>query len=200
VEAGIKENFSSIYICIINTIIIMKSKIRIIALMTVLVITGTMITSAQYGRYNGNQLRQPLGYCLDIPGLTDQQKERIIQVNEAHQKKIDELRLQRQSAATFEEMNEIGAAMLLQHNEHIKQVKALLNEEQKEYLNNTYFGMGPRGLRTVPAYGRGAGRDYRNFAPGRGYGRGRGRAAFGGRGLGPCGAGYGPGYGYGYQR
>ncbi|MBN1388605.1 MAG: hypothetical protein JW965_09180 [Bacteroidales bacterium] len=174
----------------------MKSKIRIITLMAVLVFTATLISSAQYGRFNRNQYREPLGYCLDIPGLTDQQKERIIQVNEAHRKKIDELRLKRQSAATFEEMNEIGATMLLEHNEHIKQVKALLNEEQKEYLNSTYFGLGPRGLRTAPAYGRGAGRGYYNYAPGMGYGRGRGRAAFGGRGLGPCGAGYGYGYWY----
>ncbi len=177
---------------------IMKSKIRIIALAAILVFTGTLITSAQYGRFSRNQIRQPLGYCLDIPGLDEQQKERILAVNEAHRQKTDELRLKRQSAATFEEMNEIGAAMLRQHNEHIKQVKALLTEEQKEYLNSTYFGVGPRGLRSAPAYGRGAGRGYNNFAPGRGMGRGRGRAAFGGRGLGPCGAGYGPGYGYGY--
>ncbi|MDT8402126.1 MAG: hypothetical protein RQ743_10555 [Bacteroidales bacterium] len=108
-----------------------------------------------YGRYNRNQVSQPLGYCLDIPGLDEQQKQRIMEVNDAHRKKLDELRLKRQTAASFEEMNEIGAAMLLQHNEHIKQVKALLNEEQKEYLNNTYFGMGPRGLRQAPAYGRG---------------------------------------------
>ncbi len=187
------------YIFTIKTIIIMKSKIRIITLVLILVCSGTLIASAQYGRFNRNQVRQPLGYCLDIPGLTDQQRERMLEVNEAHRQKLDELRIKRQSAATFEEMNEVGAAMLLQHNEHIKQVKALLTEEQKEYLNNTYFGMGPRGLRTAPAYGRGAGRGYRNLAPGRGFGRGRGRAAFGGRGLGPCGAGYGPGgYGYGY--
>lgn len=176
----------------------MNTKIKYLALTLILVFTGTLAGTAQYGRYNTNQYRQPFGYCLNIPGLDDQQKERIMVVNEAHQKKIDELRLKRQTAATFEEMNEIGAAMLLQHNEHIKQVKALLTEEQKEYLNNTYFGMGPRGLRQAPAYGRGAGRGYGNYAPGRGFGRGRGRAAFGGRGLGPCGAGYGPGYGRGY--
>ncbi|HCC70992.1 MAG TPA: hypothetical protein DEQ09_07575 [Bacteroidales bacterium] len=178
----------------------MKRKIRLIALTALLVFAGTLVSKAQYGRFAVNQYRQqPLGYCLDIPGLDDQQKERILAVNEAHRKKLDELRLKRQTAATFEEMNEIGAAMLLQHNEHIKQVKALLTAEQKEYLNNTYFGMGPRGLRQVPAYGRGAGRGYRNFAPGRGYGRGRGRAAYGGRGLGPGGAGYGLGYGRGYR-
>jgi len=179
----------------------MKTKIRFIALAAILIFAGTLAGNAQYGRLNTNNYRQPLGYCLDIPGLDDQQKQRITEVNEAHRKKLDELRLKRQNAATFEEMNEIGAAMLLQHNDHIKQVKALLTEEQKEYLNNTYFGMGPRGLRQVPAYGRGAGRGYRNFAPGRGMGRGRGRAAYGGRGLGPCGAGYGPGgYGYWYDQ
>ncbi len=171
----------------------MKNKFRIIAITTVLLFTASFAGNAQYGRYNRTNIRQPLGYCLDIPGLDEQQKERITEVNEAHQKKIDELRLKRQSAETFEEMNEIGAEMLLQHNEHLKQVKALLTEEQKEYLNNTYFGMGPRGLRQAPAYGRGAGRGYGNVAPGRGFGRGmaaRGRS--GGRGLGPCGAGYGP--------
>ncbi len=177
---------------------IMKKKIRFLALAAMLIFAGTLVSSAQYGRFNRNQYRTPLEYCLTIPGLTDQQKERILSVNEAHRKKIDELRLKRQTAATFEEMNEIGAEMLLTHNEHIKQVKALLTEEQKEYLNNTYFGMGPRGLRNAPMYGRGAGRGYGNFVPGRGFGRGRGRAAFGGRGMGPCGAGYGPGYGRGY--
>jgi hypothetical protein len=187
----------------------MKTRIRFIAMAAMLIFAGTLVSSAQYGRFNRNQVTQPLGYCLDIPGLDEQQKERIMEVNEAHRKKLDELRLKRQNAATFEEMNEIGAQMLLQHNEHIKQVKALLNEEQKAYLNNTYFGMGPRGLRQAPAYGRGAGRGYGNFAPGRGMGRGRaamgrgraGMGAYGGRGLGPCGAGYGPGgYGYWYDQ
>ncbi|MFO7756186.1 MAG: hypothetical protein R6V34_09400 [Bacteroidales bacterium] len=176
----------------------MKSKIRFIALTAILLLAVTSISNAQYGRFNRNQqARQPMAYCLDIPGLDEQQKERIMEVNEAHRKKLDELRLKRQSAESFEEMNEIGAAMLLQHNEHIKQVKALLNEEQKEYLNNTSFGMGPRGLRNAPAYGRGAGRGNGNFAPaGRGAaGRGRAATRFGGRGMGPCGAGYGPGRG-----
>ncbi|HDZ40672.1 MAG TPA: hypothetical protein ENH59_03195 [Bacteroidetes bacterium] len=176
----------------------MKTRIRFIVMAAMLIFAGTLVSSAQYGRYNRNQVSPPLGYCLDIPGLDEQQKQRIMEVNEAHRKKLDELRLKRQNAATFEEMNEIGAAMLLQHNEHIKQVKALLNGEQKEYLNNTYFGMGPRGLRRAPAYGRGAGRGYGNFVPGRGMGRGRAAVrSYGGRGLGPCGAGYGPG-GYGY--
>lgn len=173
----------------------MKNRIRFIALAAIMVIAVTTVSNAQYGRFNRNQqASQPMGFCLDIPGLDEQQKERIMEVNEAHRKKLDELRLKRQSAESFEEMNEVGAAMLLQHNEHIRQVKALLNEEQKEYLNNTYFGMGPRGLRSAPAYGRGAGRGYGNYAPaGRGFGRGRAAARFGGRGMGPCGAGYGPG-------
>ncbi|MBS0011768.1 MAG: hypothetical protein KFF49_10190 [Bacteroidales bacterium] len=176
----------------------MKNKIRFVTLAAILVFAGTLVSSAQYGRFNRNQVSQPLGYCLDIPGLNEQQKQRITEVNEAHARKIDELRLKRQNAETFEEMNEIGAAMLLQHNEHIKQVKALLNEEQKAYLNNTSFGNGPRGLRQAPAYGKGAARGHRNVAPGRGYGRGRAATgAYGGRGLGPCGAGYGPG-GYRY--
>lgn len=178
----------------------MKNKIRFLALTTMLIFAATLVSSAQYGRFNSNQrVQQPMAFCLDIPGLDEQQKERIMEVNEKHRKKLDELRLKRQTAETFEEMNEAGAAMLLQHNEHIKQIKALLNEEQKEYLNNTYFGMGPRGLRNAPAYGRGANRGYGNVAPGRGFGRGRGAAAYGGRGrgMGPCGAGYGSrGFGY----
>lgn len=185
--------------------ITMNNKIKFTIIAAFLVFSGVISSSAQYGRFNANQARQPMGYCLDIPGLDEQQKERIIKVNETHQKKIDELRLKKYSAETIEEWNEIAASVLLQHNEHIKQIKALLTEEQKEYLNNTYFGMGPRGMRSAPYYGRGGGRANGNFAPGRGYGRaagfGRGRG-FGGRGLGPCGAGYGPGYGpgYGYQK
>lgn len=181
----------------------MKTKIRFIAMAALLIFAGTLVSSAQYGRFNRNMVnQQPLGYCLDIPGLDEQQKQRIMEVNEAHRQKLDELRLKRQTAPTFEEMNEIAAQMLLQHNEHIKQVKALLTEEQKQYLDNTYFGMGPRGLRQAPAYGRGAGRGYGNFAPGRGMGRGRAAyGGYGGRGLGPCGAGYGPGgYGYWYDQ
>ncbi|MCF8223780.1 MAG: hypothetical protein K9J25_11590 [Bacteroidales bacterium] len=175
----------------------MNNKIKFTIIAAFLIFAGVITSYAQNGRFNANHGRQQHnGYCLDIPGLDEQQKAKIMKINETHQGKIDELRLKKRSAETIEERNEITASMLLQQNEHIKQIKALLTEEQKESLNNTYFGMGPRGMRSAPHYGRGGGGANNKFAPGRRYGRaagfGRGRG-FGGRGLGPCGAGNGPG-------
>lgn len=190
----------------------MKNQLKITALIVVLLFSGHTVINAQYGR-NVNQRnanlrnagRTPLEFCLDIPGLDDQQKERILAVNETHRKKMDEFRLQRQTAETFDGMNKVGADMIQEQDSHIKKIKALLTAEQNEYLDNTYFSDRPRAPRNAPAYGgRGGGRGFRN-APaygGRGGGRGfRNAPAYGGRGGGrgfrnaPA---YGRGYGRGY--
>ena len=157
----------------------MRNNLRITAIMAVILFAGTTVIMAQYGRGSRNTGGTPLEYCLDIPGLTDAQKAQITSINEDHRKKMDDFRLKRQTAPTFEEMNEVGAAMLHQQNDHFAKVKAVLNAEQVEYLNSTYTTTRPQGPRQAPAYGRGGGRGYGNVAPGRGAGRGRG---YGGRG------------------
>ena len=165
----------------------MNNKLKISAVIVLFLMIGSTYVEAQFvrgARYAG---RSPLEYCLNIPGLTDAQKEQIVAINDVHRKKMDDFRVKRQTAPSFEEMNEIGAAMLLEQNDHFVKVSAVLTAEQLEYLNSTYITTRPQAPRQAPGYGygrgagrgygRGAGRGNRNFAPGRGFGRSRGYGA-----------------------
>ena len=154
----------------------MKKNVKITALMVILLIAGSTIIEAQYGMRRYNSTRSTQQFCLNIPGLTDLQKEKITEINDSHQKKIDEFRLNRVSVETIEEMNELDAARLIQQNDHIKQIKSVLTKEQVEFFDKTFLTRGQR--RTVADFrsGRGNARSPRNDARthGRG-GQGRGQ-------------------------
>jgi hypothetical protein len=127
--------------------------------------------------------------CRNIPDLTIQQQQKIDKLGSAHQKKMDELRLQFHSESNVQKAAALKTQMNNEMQNHYQKVTALLTPEQKTwydqtcnaYRNSHYNardGYGPR-----CGYGAGSGA---------GYGRGRGY----GRGQGPgCGAGYGRGRG-----
>jgi hypothetical protein len=77
--------------------------------------------------------------CLSqIPGLTDDQVSEITSLNEEHQKEILDLRKERRSTIDLAEKGAIREEMDEQVKDHRDEVKALLNDEQKEVYDNLY--------------------------------------------------------------
>ena len=71
----------------------MKRKTKISALIAVLLLTSVTVANAQYRQFRRTNDRMSYpGQCLEIPGLTDAQKQKITEINAAHQKTIDDLR------------------------------------------------------------------------------------------------------------
>jgi len=175
----------------------MKSNFKITALIAVLIFAASSVTNGQYRQYMrvNNRMSYP-GQCMDIPGLTADQKEKITAINAAHQKAIDDMRADFYAAEDVMLANEIKSKMTLEQNNHLKQVSDLLNEEQLKYFNeNIVVGPAGRG-RAVNRVGRG-GTGY-GYINGRGLGRGPSGMGYGnmnGRGRG---RGYGQGMGYRY--
>lgn len=141
---------------------------------------ATSASNAQYFRRTNNRMSYA-GQCLDIPGLTEDQKAQITAINTAHQKLIDQLRNDFYAAPDLVTANDIKARMTLEQNNHLDKISKVLTEEQKVYFNQNIVA-GPAGGRGR-AYNRGN-RPGRGFGYGNGGGRGRNRASRPGRGAG----------------
>jgi Spy/CpxP family protein refolding chaperone len=168
----------------------MKTKMKIAAMTFLLILGGTAITKAQYGRVApANRPNAPLGYCMDIPDLTEEQTVKITALNDEHRAAMDQLRTEKYNAPDLYARNEADMKMLAEMNSHMLKMEALMTDTQKEYFRANYTN----GRTGVRAYGdagyRGRGAGMR--AAGRGYGRGF-NARPAGRGYGR--GGYGPGY------
>jgi hypothetical protein len=174
--------------CSIKYLSIMKNKFRITALVALLMFVTTTITNAQYARVN-NRMTYP-GQCLDIPGLTDVQMQKITAINNEHQKTIDNMRTDFYAAGDVITANNIKAKMTLEQNVHLKKISGELDEEQLKYFNaNIIAGpAGGRGMATNAA-GQAGGNNTAGYANTSGY------TNTSGYGRGPCGAGYGRGAG-----
>jgi hypothetical protein len=143
------------------------------ALVLIALMLGTITLFAQ-GWRNVNRPAYNYGYgpgtCLNfLPGLTEDQKAKITELETTHQKAMVELRIKQRS--TFEpiEKNEIRGEMLKKVQAHRDEVKSLLTEEQQKQYDL---------LHARTAYGR------RGFAPGCRPGRGQaGYGNPGGRGY-----------------
>jgi hypothetical protein len=139
--------------------------------------------------------------CINqISRLTEDQKTEIRELEIQHQKEMDALRAERRSTIDLDEKGLIREEMLEVREEHLNQVKKVLNEEQKAQFEQiqsagtlhkyqNYWGRGLYGYGiandSVPALRR----DYRNVAP-QMYGRGmprRGNRGWNGRGYGSYG-------------
>ncbi|MEZ5000754.1 MAG: hypothetical protein R2727_08965 [Bacteroidales bacterium] len=146
----------------------MKTGIKITAMTIILLLAGSGITKAQYGRAGQARRSTPQYYCMDIPDLTDTQKAKITALGEAHRKQMDELRQAKYNAPDIYTRNEIDAKMLMAQNEHLKNIELLLTDTQKEYYRNNFANQRPGFRANRAPVGRGNG--YR--AGGRGF-RGR---------------------------
>lgn len=179
----------------------MKTTVKIATMTLLLIFAGTGITKAQIQRVAPvNRPNAPLGYCMDIPDLTQEQTVKITALNDEHRATMDQLRTEKYNAPDLYARNEADMKMLAEMNSHMLKMEALLTDAQKEYFRANYT----QGRTGVRAYGGDPG--YRNQGVGvragtRGYGRGF-NAPPAGRGYGrgfnarPAGRGYGRG-GYG---
>jgi hypothetical protein len=179
--------------CSIKYLSIMKNKFRITALVALLMFVTTTITNAQYARVN-NRMTYP-GQCLDIPGLTDVQMQKITAINNEHQQTINTMRTDFYAAGDVITANNVKAKMTLEQNNHLKKISEVLDEEQLKYFNTNVIA-GPAGGRGRAVNAAGSG--YNNTAGQVGGGYGYTNTA--GYGRGPCGMGYGRGYGRGVGR
>ena len=166
--------------CYYKNSIIMKKNVKITAIMITLLFAGISILEAQHGRRRDTISHTRQQSHMNIPGLSDKQKEEISAIREGHQSKMDEYRLSRASVKTIEERNEIEAAWLLQQNEHIKSIKTVLTAEQVAYFDKTSL---LRVRREQFRSGRGNGRYSReHFRSGRGHRNGSRHDAWNQRG------------------
>lgn len=174
---------------------------------TVLVAVALMIIGtssfAQRGRNfenRGDGFGQS-GFCERIPDLTEDQQAKIdalrleqMKQMTNHRNQMDVLRAKKRTLMTsdnadMKEINSVIDQMTSLQNERMKTsakhrqaVRNLLTDEQKVYFD----AMSGHGRGHGRGHGK-AGRGYRNCdVPGQGYGQGQG-------------AGYGRGYGYGYK-
>ena len=162
----------------------MKAKMKVTAMMFLLILGGTGITKAQYGRVApANRPNAPLGYCMDIPDITEDQKVKITALNEEHRSAMDQLRTEKYNAPDLYARNEADMKMLAEMNSHMLKMEALMTDTQKEYFR-AYYTNGRAGVRAygdagfrgrgagMRAAGRGCGRGFNDRPAGRGYGRG----------------------------
>jgi Spy/CpxP family protein refolding chaperone len=114
----------------------------------------------------GNGGGRGLGYgkgqiCQNIPGLTQEQQDKIADLQKTHWKQMDDLRLKRMRAATLKERDQIGIQMAEARAAHHADLMALLDKDQQQWVND-HMALG---------IGRGQGR---RGGCGMGYGRGQG--------------------------
>ena len=100
------------------------------------------------------------GICQNIPGLTQEQQDKIADLQKTHWKKMDELRLKRMRAATIKERDQIGIQMAEARAAHHADIMALLDKDQQQWFND-HVALG---------FGRGHGQ---RGGCGMGYGQGR---------------------------
>jgi len=159
----------------------MKNKFKVTALIATMLILTASIANAQNRRPQNRMSYQ--GQCLEIPGLTEDQKTKISAINDSHKEKIDGMRESFYNEEDIYKANEIKANMILEQNNHLKEISKHLKGDQLEYFNeNIINGSNSRGRNFARAgrAGRGQGFGQANRS-GRG-GRAAVRAPRGGRG------------------
>lgn len=99
-----------------------------------LALGNTTVFSQGFGNQNNRFLNQEKPCITQISDLSADQKNKILELENAHQKTIAQLRNERRSTVDFNEKEEIRDKMLLRIEEHQTEVKNLLTEnQQKEY-------------------------------------------------------------------
>lgn len=109
-----------------------------------LALGNTTVFSQGFGNQNNRFSNQEKPCLTQISDLSEDQKNKIMELESGHQLNMAELRNERRSAPNAEEKNEIRDEMLLQVGQHQTEVKNLLTDvQQKEYdllhfLGNNY--------------------------------------------------------------
>lgn len=111
------------------------SKLRKLAGAFFALALGTTTLFAQGYRFQSNRYLSQENACLSqISDLTEEQKNKILELENTHQEDMAELRAGRRSTTNIEEKDEIRSRMLNQVDAHQKEVKDMLTKsQQKEY-------------------------------------------------------------------
>ena len=104
----------------------------------------------------------PGNYCINfIPGLTEEQQSKIIDLTVNHRKEMAELVIKQRSIVDLEDRIEIQGQLFKKVTAHRDEVRNLLNDEQKKQYDLIHsqgmygmgYGMGRRGGRGRGGYG-----------------------------------------------
>jgi uncharacterized membrane protein len=110
----------------------MRNKsLNVVMIVLVVFLMATTATFAQRGnRAAANSC------CMDIPGLTEQQKTQITTLEQQHQKDMQAMRDARRKSGSYTDRDAYQAAVNQKVTDHRNAVKNLLNADQKVIFDN----------------------------------------------------------------
>lgn len=143
-----------------------KSLLKLAVLTGIILVTQNLAAQKGkgYGKGQGNDNWQGKGYCLSIPDLSDEQKDKISQLRIVHLKEVKNLKnelnekmAKHQTLITADEANldlinknideitQIKNKLMKAKAAHQQAIRALLTEEQKVYFDLHLMKKGKRG-------------------------------------------------------
>jgi hypothetical protein len=108
-----------------------KKSIRLVMIVLATILMATTTTYAQRGN------RGAAGSCcMNIPGLTEEQKTRITGMEQQHLKEMQEMRDARRKSGSYADRDAYQAAVGQKVTDHRNAVRNLLNADQKIIFDN----------------------------------------------------------------
>lgn len=127
-----------------------------------LAITTTTVFAQGWRNGNGRNFAQT-NVCLEqISGLTEDQKGKIAEMGNKHQKVMEDLRTKRRSTSDAIEKSEIRTEMLKNVQSHRESVKSVLTENQQKEFDRLHLRGNNQGNRMGNGQFRGNGRFAQN--------------------------------------
>lgn len=137
-------------------------------LVMILLVVFLMATTATFAQ-RGNRAAVN-SCCMDIPGLTEQQKTQITTLEQQHQKDMQAMRDARRKSGSYTDHDAYQAAFNQKVTDHRNAVKSLLDADQKLIFDNIQ-AQGGQGKNQQASMRRGGGQ--RGAMQGEGLGQGR---------------------------
>lgn len=108
-----------------------KKQLNVVMIVLSVMLMATTSTFAQRGnRATTNSC------CMDIPGLTEQQKTQITALEQQHQKDMQAMRDARRKSGSYADRDAYQAAIDKKVSDHRNSVRNLLNTDQKTFFDN----------------------------------------------------------------
>ena len=130
---------------------------------------------AQGWRYTNGTNQNQNNWLNAITGLNENQKNQILEMEETHQKNMDEMRTQQRSTVDFEKKSEIRNEMTKMVANHRSAVKNLLTQEQQEQYDLLHMNPNYRNQQNFANRGNRNFQGRGQFAGNRQFNRGNGR-------------------------
>lgn len=141
-----------------------KSLNVVMIVLAVLLMATTTIFAQRGNRAAANSC------CMDIPGLTEQQKTQITNLEQLHKKDMQAMRDARRKSGSYTDRDAYQAAVDQKVTDHRNAVKNLLNADQKVIFDNIQ-AQGGQGKNQQANMRRGGGQRRAMQGGGRGQGR-----------------------------